>query len=201
MSFYDQMVDRYLSGAVPWDSELPPPEVLELVNQKKPGRALDLGCGYGRASIYLAQKGWLVDAIDFIPHAIKEASKRAIIAGVEDKIQFHTTSVADMSFLEGEYDFALDVGCMHALTLEESESYRDELCRLLVSDSPFLLFVRLANHGEKEGEGEESRYGLSDELIRDLFVERGFILEKVDYGETKVEDDSWASAWYWLKRT
>ena len=30
-----------------------------------PGRALDLGCGYGRTAILLAQHGWRVDGVDF----------------------------------------------------------------------------------------------------------------------------------------
>src|SRR5260370_19457065 len=36
-------------------------ELLELSN---PRRALDAGCGNGRNSVYLAQKGWQVDAVD-----------------------------------------------------------------------------------------------------------------------------------------
>jgi len=32
-----------------------------------------LGCGPGRASIYLARRGWQVDGVDFIPDAIELA--------------------------------------------------------------------------------------------------------------------------------
>jgi SAM-dependent methyltransferase len=38
-----------------------------------PGRALDLGCGAGRASIWLARRGWRVTAVDFSEVAIELA--------------------------------------------------------------------------------------------------------------------------------
>ena len=40
-------------------------------------RILDLGCGPGRASIYLARLGWQVDGVDFVPQAIATARQRA----------------------------------------------------------------------------------------------------------------------------
>ncbi len=38
-----------------------------------PGRALDLACGEGRNSIWLAQRGWQVTGIDFSHEAIRKA--------------------------------------------------------------------------------------------------------------------------------
>lgn len=83
-----RFTERYTNGQVPWDDSLPPPEVQALVATLPPGRALDLGCGYGRTAIYLAQHGWQVDAIDFVPQAIAEAEKRAMAAGVAPKFSF-----------------------------------------------------------------------------------------------------------------
>ena len=36
-----------------------------------PGRVLELGCGPGRNAIYMAEKGYKVDAIDISEHAIE----------------------------------------------------------------------------------------------------------------------------------
>lgn len=38
-----------------------------------PGRVLELGCGQGRNAIYLAGRGYSVDAVDFSPEAITQA--------------------------------------------------------------------------------------------------------------------------------
>lgn len=35
-----------------------------------PGRALDAGCGYGAETLWLAARGWHVDALDFSPTAL-----------------------------------------------------------------------------------------------------------------------------------
>ena len=41
------------------------------------GRALDLGCGTGTNSIYLAQHGWETTGVDFVPRAIGIAKRKA----------------------------------------------------------------------------------------------------------------------------
>jgi cyclopropane fatty-acyl-phospholipid synthase-like methyltransferase len=197
MDFYKQMVERYEAGRLPWDSDLPPPEVVDLVNTLRPARALDLGCGYGRASIYLAQRGWRVDAVDFVPQAIEGAIQRAHAATVGDRIDFHVTSVTDLSFLRGPYEFALDVGCLHALSGRGMRAYRNELVRLLSTGASFLLFARI--RGPESDESVDPP-GLTENTIRSLFADR-FVLEKVERGETYIDNDtSWASAWFWFRR-
>jgi SAM-dependent methyltransferase len=48
-----------------WQPELPP------------GRALDLACGAGRNSLYLAACGYEVDAVDIAPFALEQARAKA----------------------------------------------------------------------------------------------------------------------------
>ena len=42
-----------------------------------PGHALDLACGAGRNAIFLAQRGWIVDAVDISAVALERARDRA----------------------------------------------------------------------------------------------------------------------------
>ncbi len=194
----DRFVDRYATGDIPWDAVLPPPELMAFVEAAAPGRALDLGCGYGRSSIYLAQHGWRVDGVDFVPQAIAEAKKRANVAGLSDLICFHTASVAQLDFLQPPYDLALDIGCLHALEDVNLISYRDGLVRLLPVGAIYLLFAHLRDE-TAEPEEDAPRW-ITDDLIRQLFTDY-FTLEKAVYGETQVADKPpWASAWYTFLR-
>lgn len=197
MSRYERMKERYLNGAVPWDDVLPPPEVVALIPRLEPGRALDLGCGYGRATIFMARYGWQVDGIDFIAEAIAEAAKRAAAAGVADKIHFHQSLVSELDYLTGDYDFALDVGCMHNLDAAELRNYAAELRRLLRPGAIYLLYARLY---EPDGDAESGPRGVPEHTVRQLFAD-GFELEQFVPGETAVEDQPvWASAWFYFRR-
>ena len=190
----DRFKERYASGTIPWDDDLPPPELIALVEEQSAGRALDLGCGYGRSSIYLAQHGWRADGVDFVPQAIEEARQRAAKAGVARRTRFHIADVSKLDFLEGPYDLVLDIGCMHAFSAAELVSYRDGLFRLLSDEGIYLLFAHLREE-EDENDGEEPRWIAEDALLA-LFAE-GFVLEQAEYGVTQVEDKPpWRSAWF-----
>lgn len=189
-----RFVERYTSGQIPWDDALPPPEVQELVANLSPERALDLGCGYGRTSIYLARHGWRVDGVDFVPQAIEGAQKRADAASVADAAQFFVGSVADLDFLPGLYDLAIDVGCMHSLSEQLLIAYRDGLLRLLRPGALYLLFAHLRD----EATDEEPYRWISKTFLRDLFAD--FTLEKSELGVTVVNDSSWRSGWFWYRR-
>ncbi len=143
MKKYERMEEIYESGSVPWDQTDPPPEVIDSSSSIPVGRALDLGCGFGRASIYLARLGWQVDGVDFVEKAIKQARSRSEQIGVSDRVKFHQAPVTKLDFLEGPYDFALDVGCAHGLTDQELQEYHRELCRLLKPGAIYLLFAHL----------------------------------------------------------
>ena len=104
------MQQRYRAHDVPWDQPLPPPEIIALADELPPGKALDLGCGPGRTSIYLAQRGWQCDGIDFVPEAIALAQERAAQAGVADHARFTVGSVTHLEGMAPPYDLAIDIG-------------------------------------------------------------------------------------------
>jgi cyclopropane fatty-acyl-phospholipid synthase-like methyltransferase len=194
--FFAKMTARYESGEVPWNDPLPPPEVISLLSSLAPGRALDLGCGYGRAAIYMARKGWDVDGVDFVPEAVAEAARRTRRAGVN--VRYHICDVVDLDFLAGPYDFALDVGCGHNLTAERWRLYHDQLRRLLRPNAGFLLFARLKEPATARS--ELGAGGLSEEMLLSTFSE-GFRLEGREEGQTDVPgQQSWPSAWYRFSR-
>jgi len=182
-------------GQVPWDRELPPPEVIALAAELPPGRALDLGCGYGRASIYLAQHGWMCDGVDFIPEAVAGARMRAATANVADRALFHTLPVTDLASLAPPYDLAVDVGCMHNLRGDDLRAYAAEVARLVGAGGLYALFA----HGPSTNT-DDHRNGVDEATIRALFTP-AFAVECVEHGTTKTPNGNIrASAWFWLRR-
>jgi cyclopropane fatty-acyl-phospholipid synthase-like methyltransferase len=190
--------ERYESGQVPWDDQLPPPEVITLAEQLRPGRALDLGSGYGRTSIYLAQRGWKADGIEFVDAAVKESRRRAREAGVEAAARFYLGDVTSLEFLQKSYDLAIDIGCMHTLTGLDLERYRDGLLRLLKPKGIYLLFAHLRSADDKSD--EQARW-VEERTLLQCFDD-GFELTSVVHGITQVSDGPpWPSAWFQFRRS
>ena len=79
-----QWNDRYRAGEQVF--ETPSPLVVQFAQGLTPGEALDLACGPGRNSLYLAKHGWSVTAVDGSSIAIEllRASNPSIDARVAD---------------------------------------------------------------------------------------------------------------------
>jgi cyclopropane fatty-acyl-phospholipid synthase-like methyltransferase len=205
MSSYERFLERYQDERIPWDDPLPPPELIELAQRLPPGRALDLGCGFGRAAIYLALRGWSADGVDFVAQAIDEARRRAEAARVAPRAKFYHSSVTDLRFLQPPYDLAIDIGCMHSFDEDELRAYAGELHRLLIPGGYFLLFAHAHQDSWVEidpvtGEETQRSHGIPEASILELFAD-GFVLERVERGSTQVEDrPPWPSAWFWFRR-
>lgn len=75
-----------------------------------PGKTLDLGCGSGRNSLYLNQKGFDVTAWDKNPMSISNLNKIIAAEGLKNII----TDIVDLNsiHLDGEYDFILSTVVM-----------------------------------------------------------------------------------------
>jgi SAM-dependent methyltransferase len=74
--------ERYREGS--YEARTYPTELLEEWLPRLPrGRALDIACGAGRNSLYLAANGYRVDAIDISGEAIERARASALARGLE----------------------------------------------------------------------------------------------------------------------
>lgn len=75
----------------------------ETVEPLPPGRALDLGCGEGGDTVWLAQHGWRVTAVDISPVALGRAAEAADAAGVSAQVEFERHDLLE-SFPDGEFE-------------------------------------------------------------------------------------------------
>ncbi|MFZ2322419.1 MAG: class I SAM-dependent methyltransferase [Ignavibacteriaceae bacterium] len=72
------------------------------IEKLNPGRALFLGEGEGRNSVYAATLGWKVDAVDFSTSAKEKALRLAEENKV--KINYTVTDLENYQFLKSKYD-------------------------------------------------------------------------------------------------
>jgi SAM-dependent methyltransferase len=74
--------ERYSQKDLLWTAE-PNRFLVSEVESLSPGRALDLACGEGRNSVWLAARGWAVVGVDFSPIGLDKAAALADHLGVE----------------------------------------------------------------------------------------------------------------------
>jgi SAM-dependent methyltransferase len=79
------------------------PLLVETAEPLRPGAALDLGCGAGGDTIWLAQHGWQVTAVDISTTAVERVRERARELGVEGRIAAERHDLA-RGFPSGEFD-------------------------------------------------------------------------------------------------
>src|SRR5262245_31899876 len=104
--------DRAYSAAFTfWGDVRIPQELRALARHGSPQTILELGCGVGRLSRYLAQHGLRATGVDFSPIAIEKA--RARVAADDAKPEFLVADVTRLDVLEGPFDVSFDVGCFH----------------------------------------------------------------------------------------
>ncbi|MGO8863658.1 MAG: class I SAM-dependent methyltransferase [Acidimicrobiales bacterium] len=78
----EQWDERYSGDELVWTSTPNQFLVADVVGLPA-GRAVDLACGEGRNSIWLAEQGWEVTGVDFSPVGLAKAKRFADLRGVE----------------------------------------------------------------------------------------------------------------------
>ncbi|MGB2756592.1 MAG: class I SAM-dependent methyltransferase [Acidimicrobiia bacterium] len=123
--------------SLPWHRDEPPALLETAVAQRtQKGRALDLGCGEGEYSAYLAEQGFTVVGIDFIPAALAAAKERADKANVH--VKFHEANILEYA-PDQPFDLVLDSGCLHHLPNSKVSDYRTKLDTWLAPGGDFIL--------------------------------------------------------------
>lgn len=105
------------------------------VSSLSPGRALDLACGEGQNSIWLATRGWKVTGVDFSSVAIDKARARAEREGVD--ADFVCGDLLEFDPGADEYDLVI-VFYIH-ISAEARRVVLQRAARALAPGGTFLL--------------------------------------------------------------
>jgi SAM-dependent methyltransferase len=184
----------YQRGFIPWDSGVSPPELVEVIEGARrlpAGRALDLGCGTGTTSVYMASKGWDVTGVDFVSRPIRVARAKAAAAGVS--VAFLVGDVTRLHALpiEPGFDLLFDQGCFHSLPDSARPMYERELSRMARSGATYLLYAF-----GRQPDARRGRFfpkGITPEEVRARFADFELV-------EARPGTDPFGSHWYTLRR-
>lgn len=138
---------------IPWETGKPDEQLVELVGSgiiRKGAKVIDLGCGLGTQTVYLAEKGFDAIGIDISETAVKKAKKRAEDTGVN--ANFVAGDVTNMPFEDEQFDFVYDRGCLHHLLPEKRDLYASEIKRITSPGGLFSLLVFADVITPEEGE-------------------------------------------------
>jgi len=78
------------------------PIVKKYIELAKPGNALDIACGIGRNTHYIADKGFSVDAVDISDYALGEVKNIATIKKVETDLDTYNLEI-------NKYDLIINI--------------------------------------------------------------------------------------------
>lgn len=79
---------------------------------------LEMGCGPGDFTIFLARRGAIVEAIDVAPSALKITRRRAEVNGVTERVHTHLMPAERLDFEEDVFDWVTGFGLLHHVDLE-----------------------------------------------------------------------------------
>lgn len=168
----------------PWGDVRIPQEVQALARLGARPSVLELGCGVGRFSRYLAQRGLRVTGVDFSPVAIEIA--RARVAADDAQPEFLVGDVTRLDSLRGPFDVSFDVGCFHCFDERGQRAYVSEVSRLLAPGGTHLIWAL---------DSSPSGIPLSPEVMQAIFAPN---LELVRARTSRRRLA--ASHWYWFSR-
>jgi cyclopropane fatty-acyl-phospholipid synthase-like methyltransferase len=174
----------YKSWLLPWvwsDTRIPW-ELKELVETCNPENVLELGCGLGYFSSFMAKQGVKATGVDFSAAAIEKAKKR--VANENPRPTFMVGDVTNLEMLSAPFDASYDVGCFHCLDKEGQQKYVSEVCRLLKPGGTHLIWAFDHSPGKID---------ISPDYMAQLFNGK-FFFKFSSVSQRRMA----TSHWYWL---
>ena len=129
-------------------------------------KSLDLGCGTGMKSIYLAEKLEYERCvgIDIAPKAIDFAKENANKHNVTESCEFICHDVTDLSFLGDEqFDLVIDWAAIHCISPNMRQKYAEQIDQHCATGSK-LLIRSFANKNQTKAFFEEAVEGVKDKV-------------------------------------
>ena len=115
------------------------------LNEKGSRTILDVGCGPGRNTIFLAKEGFYVVGVDISPTALKLALEKAINENLENCI-FVTNDFLKLPFPDAYFDAAFSSYGIENMSLPKIKEALTEMKRVLRNGGSMLVTLHSPRH-------------------------------------------------------
>lgn len=164
-NFRDAWDSLYRSQARPWRGVAD----ISWIDVPAGSRVIDLGCGNGKTSAALLDKGAIVTGIDFSRSAVESCQNL-----LGDRAEFLVADVRALPFSEESFDFAVSVHCIEHVPASDVHAAAKEIMRVIRPGGRLFLRCFAENDMRSDGKKEDIRNGilyryLSEEDIREIF--------------------------------
>ncbi len=159
-----QYKERYKAQDTPWDLGRPDFNLVEMVNRLpiEKGKALELGCGSGHNSIWLAQHEFLVTGIDVSEIALDKAKENASKNHVN--CTFLCLDIFKDEIPGHPFDFVFDRGCFHSYDSDdERKTFAEKVSHHLAEGG--LWFTLLGSADEASNRPGPPRRSAKDIIL------------------------------------
>jgi SAM-dependent methyltransferase len=136
-----------------------------------PRRSLEIGCGFGRLSPYIAERVEQHTAIDINEWAVGEARR------FYPNISFHTGSATELPFADGSFDLVLTWTVLQHIPNNLVAKALAEINRVAASRSMLVLCEATLNAGKAEKKGQHT-HDRPPEFYADAFAPRSLIVSE-----------------------
>lgn len=141
-------------------------------------RVLDLGCGSGVHTIFLADEGFLVSAIDFSEKAIENVEKKITLKNIHSNVEhLKVESISNFDFPDSYFDVVLSISVFDAAGIDEVQKAIPRISKVLKKGGiGFFMFA--SNLDFRLRNNEYGLHGYSEEEVKELFLASNYF-EKV----------------------
>ena len=165
---------------MPWYEKNLDLDMVDEIQFLEKGEFLDLGTGPGTQAVELAKKGFKVTGSDISPSAIENAKL------LSSNVNFVIDNILNSKFETESFDYILDRGCFHVLSVDDRITYLSQIKRILKKEG--IIFLKCMSKNEKNLPDYQGPHKFHKEELMNYF-ERDFDIKKskdsVYYGTLK----------------
>jgi ubiquinone/menaquinone biosynthesis C-methylase UbiE len=147
----ERYIGRKDNGKIGWADEDSYKAKEEIINSflarnplPKKSRFLELGCGAGNITLFMAKKGFETHGIDIVPEAIRWAQEK--MAPSNTTADFRIGNIVELNcYSDSYFDFIFDGEALHCIIDSDREKCLGSIFRVLKQGGYFLAGANLVN--------------------------------------------------------